>query len=387
MRWLRRLGLTLLAVLLLMTAWEPTRVALQTALMLPSLLGSGPQPLPLVTKPPHRTSLPYRAVPGGEPDLAELWLPDWASANRPAGAILLVFGVNNLGRNHPAIERVADALARTGVAVLVPDSRTLLEGRLEVGEIDGVVDAFRLLASRPEVDRERIGIFGFSVGGSLALLAAKDPAIAGSVRWVNAFGAFADAATYLAAVSAHAYRAPGGGEVAWTPTPLARQVYLAFMLDQVADERDRERLDSAFGAAIRDGDRPAADPSLREALATEVARTVHDLLTARSLAEATDSIDSLPAESLAFIDAISPARHLAGLEAAVYLMHETEDHHVPFVESRSLADALEARGLLAAHTEFRLFDHVQPDDLDLAAAAPELWRLLLHVRTLMEETL
>ena len=387
MRWLRRIGLTLLAILLLMTAWEPTRVALQTAVMLPSMLGSGPQPLPLFTKPPQRMSLPYRAVPGGEPDLAELWLPYWASVERPAGAILMVFGVNNLGRNHPAIERVADALARTGVAVLVPDSRTLLEGRLEVGEIGGVVDAFQLLAARPEVDRERLGIFGFSVGGSLALLAARDPAIAGSVRWVNAFGAFADAATYLAAVSAHAYRGADGAEVPWTPTPLAREVYLNFMLDQVEDAADRHALDAAFGAAILDGERPGPDDALRDGLATDPARIVHDLLTAPALDTAAAAIDALPAESLAFIDAISPVRRLSGLEAEVHLMHETEDHHVPFVESRALASALEARGRLVAHTEFRLFDHVQPDDLDLAAAAPELGRLLLHVRALMEESL
>jgi dienelactone hydrolase len=387
MRWLRRIGLTVLAVVLLMLAWEPTRVALQTAVMLPSMLGAGPQPLPLLTNAPQRMSLPYRSVPGGEPDLAELWLPDWASVERPAGAILMVFGVNNLGRNHPAIERVADALARTGVAVLVPDSRTLLEGRLEVGEIDGVVDAFQLLAARPEVDRDRLGIFGFSVGGSLALLAATDPAIARSVRWVNAFGAFADAATYLAAVSAHAYRASDGAEVPWTPTPLARAVYLSFMLDQVEEDGDRDALDAAFSREILDGDRPAADASLREGLSTEVARTVHDLLTASTLDAASASIDALPPQSLAFIDSISPARRLAGLEADVYLMHETADHHVPFVESRALASALEGRGRLVAHTEFRLFDHVQPDDLDITAAAPELWRLLLHVRALMEESL
>lgn len=387
MRWLRRIGLTLLVVLALTVAWQPTRVAYQTAAMLPSMLGAGPQPLPLLTRPPQRMSLPYRAVVGGEPDLAELWLPDWASVERPAGAILMVFGVNNLGRNHPAIERVADALARTGVAVLVPDSRTLLEGRLEVGEIDGVVDAFQLLAARPEVDRERIGIFGFSVGGSLAMLAARDPAIAGSVRWVNAFGAFADTATYLASVSAHAYRGPDGDEVPWTPTPLAREVYLSFMLDRVDHAGDRRTLDAAFGRPILDGKRPSADPSLREGLETDAGRTVHDLLTAASLDAAAAMIEALPADTLAFVDAISPARRLAGLEADVYLMHETEDHHVPFVESRALASALEARGRLVAHTEFRLFDHVQPDDLDLAAAAPELWRLLLHVRALMEETL
>jgi dienelactone hydrolase len=388
MRWLRRIGLWALVMLVALTAWEPTRVALQTAVALPNMLGSGPQLLTLVTPAPLRSSLPYRLPAGaGQPDLAELWLPAWASEERRAGAMLLVFGVNNLGRNHPAIERVADALARSGVAVLVPDSRTLLEGRLEVGEIGGVVDAFRLLASRPEVDPARIAIVGFSVGGSLALLAAADPAIAEQVRWVNAFGAFADAASYLAAVSAHAYRGPDGEPVPWEPTPLAREVYLAFMLDQVEDVDDRGALESAFGPAVLEASRPPGDPELRAELRTDAARTVHDLLTAPSLDAAERSIGELPAESLAFVDAISPAGHLAGVRTDVHLMHEVEDHHVPFVESRSLADALRSAGLLAAHTEFRLFDHVQPDDLDLLAAAPELWKLLLHVRTLMEESL
>ena len=389
MRWLRRIGLVLLVLVVAMVVWEPTRVALQTAVMLPNMLGAGPQPLPLLSPTPRRLSVPYRAAEGSdaEADLAELWLPEWASAERPAGAMLLVLGVNNVGRNHPAVVRVADALARTGVAVLIPDSRTLLEGRLEVGEIDGVVDAFRLLATRPEVDRERMGIVGFSIGGSLALLAARDPSIADQVRWVNAFGAFADAETYLAAVSAHAYVGADGSPVAWTPTPLAREVYLAFLLDQVDDADDRGQLAATFGEAIFAGDRPDPDADLRELLDSAAARTVHDLLTARSPDEARRAISELPGESLAFIDAISPARHLAGIEADIYLMHETEDHHVPFVESRSLVSALEGTGRLADHTEFRLFDHVQPDDLDLVAAAPELWKLLLHVRQLMEETL
>jgi dienelactone hydrolase len=387
MRWLRRIGLAILVLAVVLVAWEPTRVAIQTAVMLPTMLGAGPQPLMLFSPSPIRTSLPYRTSPDAEPDLAELWLPEWASAERPAGAILLVFGVNNLGRNHPAIVRVADALARTGVAVLVPDSRTLLEGRLEVREIDGVVDAFRLLASRPEVDRDRVGIVGFSVGGSLALLAARDPSIAAEVRWVNAFGAFADATSYLASVSAHGYLGPGDDLVAWTPTPLAREVYLHFLLDQVDDEDDRAALDAALGGPVLAGEPPGPDPALRRSLTSDAARAVHDLLTAPSLDRAIGAIRTLPDESLAFIDAISPARHMAGMEADVYLMHETEDHHVPFVESRDLATVLEDAGRLVDHTEFRLFDHVQPDDLDLAAAAPELWKLMLHVRQLMEESL
>jgi len=114
---------------------------------------------------------------------------------------------------------------------------------------------------------------------------------------------------------------------------------------------------------------------------------VHDLLTSGSLADARAAIDELPTASQAFIDAISPIRHLDGLRADVFLMHETTDHHVPVVESRSLAAALDDRGVLREHTEFRLFDHVQPDDIDLLPAAPELVKLLLHVRTLLEESL
>src|ERR671919_1146982 len=213
---LARIGLALLLIVAVLLAWEPSRVALQTAVMLPNLLDAGPKPLALFSEAPRRQSIRYRpAEPGHETDLAELWLPAWASADRRAGAMLLVFGVNNVGRNHPAIVRVADGLARTGVAVIVPESRALLEGRLEAAEIDGVVHAFETLAARPEVDSERVGIVGFSVGGSLALLAAADPRIAAQVRWVNAFGAYADAGTYLASVAAHAYETEDGRTVAW----------------------------------------------------------------------------------------------------------------------------------------------------------------------------
>jgi hypothetical protein len=159
------------------------------------------------------------------------------------------------------------------------------------------------------------------------------------------------------------------------------------MLDQVADAGDRAALADAFGADIAAGERPAPDPDRRDALATEAGRAIHDLLTAADLRAATRAIDELPPPSLEFIAAISPIRHLDGLVADVFVMHETTDHHVPFVESRALVAALEPAGIVRTFSEFRLFDHVQPDDIDVIAAAPELVKLLLHVRNLMEETL
>ena len=301
--------------------------------------------------------------------------------------MLLVLGVNNVGRNHPVVARVADALARTGVAVLVPDSRVLLEGRLDAGEVDGVVRAFQLLAARPEVDPERVGIVGFSVGGSLALLAAADPRIADGIRWVNAFGASPtrrptsppSRPTPIEEMPARRCR---GRRPRWRGRSTCASCSTRCPPRPTAGRWTRPSAPPFLAA-----ERPAPDSDLRASLESEVGRTIHDLLTARSLADAERAIDDLPAPSRAFLDAISPARQTGGLRAAMHLMHETEDHHVPFVESRALASVLGEAGLLRSHTEFRLFDHVQPDDVDFVAAAPELVKLLLHVRTLLEETL
>ncbi|MFN2483499.1 MAG: dienelactone hydrolase family protein [Candidatus Limnocylindria bacterium] len=389
----RGILLLLAAAIVVTVVVEPARVTVQTLALLPNLLDSGPRPLDWFSGEPTRITLPYRSVAaaaGLAPaeaagDLADLWLPQGASAEHRFGAMLLVFGVNNLGRSHPEVERVAEALARTGVVVLVPDSATLLAGRLEVNEIDGIVRAFELLASRPGVDSGRIGIIGFSVGGSLALIAATDPRIAHEVRYVNAFGAYADARTYLASVAAHAYRLDAA-EVDWQPSDLTLEVCSRFLLEQITDADDRAALADAYQASLLAGERLEADPELARRLGG-TGRRVYDLVTTRSLDEATGAVERLPSSTLRFLDAISPSGQLESLQADVYLMHDVADHHVPYVESRALAEPLSARQSLARHTEFRLFDHVQPDDVDLVAAAPELWKLLWHVQAVMVETL
>lgn len=385
-RW-RRIGLAILVLLGLLLAWEPSRVAMQTALLLPTLIDAG-RPLNLVTAPPVRSTVPYwePSGRGEDAELAELWLPNWASPERRAGAMLLVFGVNDQGRNHPAIMRVAEGLARSGVAVLVPEWRSMIEGRLRGGEPEKIAAAFDLLAERPEVDPERVGIFGFSVGGSLALVAAADPAIADRIAWLDAFGAYADTSSYLASVASHAYIGTDGSAVAWEPAELTRRVFKDFMLDQVDRDADRRALQGAYANAIMLGVQLAPNAALRDRLGSD-GRAVYDLLMSSSWDEARAAVDALPTSTRRIIGDISPLEHLDGLGTKVYLMHEVADRWVPFVESQELAVALDSDGRLQTHTQFRLFDHVQPEDLDPVAATPELWKLLWHLHELMTETL
>ena len=379
---LHLIGIGMLVVAVGVLAWQPARVAVQTTFLVPSILDAGPRPLDWLTAPPRRETLTWRTDAGGQPELADLWLPPSASPDHPHGAILLVLGVNNVGRDYPAVVRLADALSRTGVAVLVPDSRVLLGGHVDAGEIDGVVGAFELLAARPEVDPSRIGMVGLSVGGALVLLAAADPRIAADVRWVNAFGTYADAPRYLANVMAGAYRGPGGEEVAWKPAQLARDLSFGMLLDLVDDATERDALDAAYGPSIRTGEPPRRDPDLAPRSAT--ARAVERLVLAEDLAAAEAAVAALPADARRTLEALTPAGRLDGLEARVFLMHDVSDAYVPYVESRALADELADRAEL---TEFRLFDHVEPKGIDLVAVAPEAWRLLWHLRSVLAETL
>lgn len=372
----------------LLVAWKPSRVTLQALVMLPSLVGAEPQPLGLVSAAPHRLTLAYRTDPAAAGDLADLWLPAGASKEHPVGGMVLVLGVNNVGRAYPAVARFGETMARSGIAVLIPDSAGLLAGRLAASEVGGVVDAFRLLASRPEVDPHRVGLCGLSVGGALTLLAAGDTRIADQVRWVNAFGSYADAREYLAQVATHAYDDPIlGRAVGWQPAALARDVLLRLLLSQVTDAADLARLHAALDQAVASGTLPTADPAVQAALRSPAAAVVYRLLTAGSLPAVQAAIAELPAPVASLLDELSPDLHIDGVRADVFLMHDTADSYVPYVDSQTLAADFGRTGRLRRATQLRLFDHVEPKGVDLVGAAPELWTLLWHVQAVLMETL
>ena len=105
--------------------------------------------------------------------------------------------MNPLPLDDPRVVRTAMALARLGFVVAAPESQEMRNWRIAPSEAPHLVEAFEVVAARPEVDPDRIGMVAFSVGGAVALLAAADPQIAGRVRYINAFGAFGDARTLL----------------------------------------------------------------------------------------------------------------------------------------------------------------------------------------------
>ena len=332
----------------------PTPVSVQSAL--------APQPKHFITT--------YQTA-DGRANAADIYVI--ADGKRRAG-VLVFLGANAAGATDPDVINLGEALARAGFAVMYHWSSTLgQDANIAASEIDTLVAAFQHLGRQDFVDPDRIGLAGFSVGASLALVAAADPRIAHQVAFVNAFGGYYDAGDLLVQIAAR--RTLDGAAVAgWEVDPLTRRVFINEITENVPDAARREMLRSAAmaGASLPV---PAASPPEDVVLAL-----LGDGLT---LADARNSYAQLPDAYHQQAKAVSPSAHIPGLhpDTAILVMHDRGDLLIPVGESRRLANALQQRPIAAPvrYTETDIFRHVRPDsETDLPALIRGAVQLFRH---------
>ena len=335
-------------VLVLVLAFtHPVRVAVLALAVLPSAIGTLPvDPLVHLTPKPDREafSFPY---PVGTVD-GDIYSPGRGGRH---GAIILLLGARPVDRDEPPLVRFAEGLSRAGLVVMIPISEGLNAGRIQAEEVEAVVGEVELLRARPDVDPARIGIIGFSVGGSVAIQAAADPRLTGTLVFVNAFGSYFDTVDFLRAISTRGL-GYAGVDQEWVPDPLVLWVLARQMVDTLPDPTDRDVLDRIYLQAestARD-DVETMTPEGRAALG---------LLDGLPPAETEAALAQLPPATTARFTAISPSRVIDRLTTPLFIMHDLSDHVVPYTESRRLAAATPPSAL-ARYTEFALFDHVMP---------------------------
>src|SRR5207247_1131974 len=125
------------------------------------------------------------------------WRPGWGERHP---GIMLVNGATALGNDDPETVRLAEALARAGYLVMLPEFPFIQEGRLEP-RAPAIIDAaFARLQAVPEAREMPVGAFGFSVGGGMLLAAAGQDEGLRRAAYVGALGAYYDIDTYLASV-------------------------------------------------------------------------------------------------------------------------------------------------------------------------------------------
>ncbi len=112
-----------------------------------------------------------------------LTLRAWYYPSKNGAGIIALGGMGgSLGENLPPVEM----LVRHGYGVLQIDGRACASPpspvTLGYQEAQDAAAGFSFLRSRPEIDPQRIGVFGFSMGGAAAILfASQEPGVAGVI--------------------------------------------------------------------------------------------------------------------------------------------------------------------------------------------------------------
>ncbi len=300
--------------------------------------------------------------PARAPELpSTLYSP--ASGATPRALLVALHGVTINGGGDPRLRGLARALARSGCVCCAPTLPALSHCRFEPEELQSLVTTVaRLAAEYPGLP---LGLVGFSYGASYALCAAGHSDLAARTDFVVAFGAYFDLAELLDGYVArrHAPPADAADEDNW--------LYLQAVLAQGWQERSglepaaRARLAALLGRWCQD------------AALSEKRRVVEQVLGGRDMVARVR-----PDVGPQCAAALSPARHLERLQAAVSLVHDTGDTLVPPEHSRRLAEALRVRGqdrvgLLVTD----LLAHVQ---LRAALRPAELLRLAEALRPLVQ---
>lgn len=301
---------------------------------------------------------------------ADLYLPAGGGEH---SAILLFLGINPAGRNDARVVNLAEALARTGVAVMAPWSDNMTQKRVAAEEIDDLVRAFQHLRAHDRVDGDRVGMAGFCVGASFLTAAAQDERINENVSVLNSFGGYYDAADLMAAVIAR-QRFYDGDVRVWQPDELSVEVTRLHLADTLPNDAERDLLLQALADG---GDAP--DGVSDEALA------VYELLNAPDVETARRLMDGLPSDARDTLRRISPSSGMDRLRAKLLVMHDREDSLVPSEESRRLVEALPPDAGVY-YTEFSFFDHVDPSrPVGRIEFAREGAKLFLHMYRIMRE--
>jgi pimeloyl-ACP methyl ester carboxylesterase len=273
---------------------------------------------------------------------------------RPGGrgpwpAIVFVNGATRLGQHHPKVQRLARGLARVGFLVVVPDLPGLRLGEITPATADAAARVAEATADRPDVRGGRVGLYGVSVGASLALLAAERAGLASRVTVVGGEAPWTDMKRVIRLATTGFY----DGKL-YATDPYAALAIGRSLAAALPAGSGRSRIVRELEAVPDDDPEPLSGLSLGSYQGG--ARRIVELLLNRDHERFERLYARLPARVRDAVATLSPLRRADRLRAPVELASAPRDQYFPPAESRALARS-------APHVEVTVtstLDHAVP---------------------------
>jgi pimeloyl-ACP methyl ester carboxylesterase len=264
-------------------------------------------------------------------------------------AIVFVNGATRYGRHHPKVQRLANGLARAGFLVVVPDLPGLRLGEITPATAAATARVAEATAERADVRMARVGLYGVSVGATLALLAAERPGLASRVTVVGGEAPWVDLRRIVRLATTGHY-----GRSRYETDPYAGLAVARSLAAGLERGPGRSRLARALEAVPDDDPEPLSRLSPSDYRGS--ARALVELLLNREPARFERLYARLPPRLRDAIDTLSPLRQARRLRAPIELASSPHDEYFPPAESRALARAAPNANVTVTST----FDHAVP---------------------------
>ncbi len=316
----------------------------------------GPSTLKQTTPSPRRSTLRYAVAE--RPGLADLYAPGQAAG----GALVLVPGFTEAGKDDRRVVELARSLARARFTVLVPEVPGSRELRVRLEDRQTIADALRFLKEqRPEIAQRGVGVVAISYAAGLAMLASLELEEATRPDFLVGLGGYYDTTAVVTFATTGRYRAPG--ELAWRrgrPLASAKWIFLASNAAVLSDAEDRRRLQALGRECFYDCDPDVA--ALARDLGPE-GRSLLALITNDDPARVPELLKDLPENVATRLRGLSlKGRDLMPLAGRLILIHGRLDPLIPFSESQALAQAVPGSEIFLIDG----FSHITPRDVGWA---------------------
>lgn len=249
--------------------------------------------------------------------------------------LLLVHGVNSLGKDDPQLVLLAGNLARAGFVVLVPDLEGVKTMRIRLDDAEDILQSFLYLTGAEHAG-PRGGMMGISCGAGPMLLASADPRIRDKVGVVVTVSGYYDLRNVLSFTLTGACEYGGHREYV-RPDASLRWMFAYKNLDLLRSSGDREKFRKIIEK--RNQYEVAAAESLAESLGPE-GRALHSFLDNTDQERFAPLYEALPLPVREYVYQLSPARAIKYITASFIIVHGIDDYSVPYTESMRLADAV-----------------------------------------------
>lgn len=260
--------------------------------------------------------------------------------------LILVNGVVREGRDYFPLVRLATQLSRLGTTVFVPELRGYQGLRLDHRDIRTLVWAVENTGRAPA---QKVGMVGFSAGGSQTILAAVDPRIKGMIKGVGVIGAYSDLYRVISSATTGTFVLRGQG-YGFEPVPLVWVVLRNSLINTLPAE-DQQLMNYLLQSRPKD-QQPMEHQNIWGRLSKD-AKDVYYLLVNRDHGEMSRIWESgLPLQSVRLLEFMSPERVLSSVDFPTWIFYEEGDPYFSPEESRELVSGMHGNVKLAFKSEF-----------------------------------